>query len=170
MNKKRCGFTLVELLIVTSVISVLMVASYIPLNRMWLNNQIDISESEIRELTSGLKSYFTDYGGIIIADDINYETTVNEILDVLNRRYLSYELQLDAIATDKKSMVLSSKIKTDPWRERYKLYFYTYEGVDHTGIPGLVIISSNGVDGESSIGTYKEGNYGDDICAVIQPK
>lgn len=164
------AFTLVEILTVTSIIGILITATTIPLNRMWLNNQVDICESEIREMTAGFKSYITDYGGIVIANDMNYETVVGEIINTLNKQYLSYELQLDSVATDKKSVLLSTKIKTDPWGGNYKLSVYTYAGTEHDSIPGLVIISSSGVDRKSNISTYKDGKYGDDVLGVIEPK
>lgn len=170
MNIKKSAFTIVELLTVTAIISILITASAIPLNRLWRNNQVDICESEIRELTAGLKSYITDYGGIVIANDMNYETVAGELINILNKQYFPYELRLDSIAADKRSMVLSTKIKMDPWGGHYKLSVYTYNGSDHDSIPGLVIISSSGVDGQSSIGTYKDGEYGDDVLAVMEVK
>lgn len=162
------AFTIVELLSVTAIIGILITASVVPLNRMWRNNQVDVCESEIREITAGLKSYTTDYGSLIIANDINYETVADELIDLLNKRYLPYEVQLDSIAADKKSLILSTKIKTDPWGGHYRMFVYTYDGSDGDSIPGLVIVTSSGVDGISSISTYKDGEYGDDVLAVVE--
>jgi hypothetical protein len=42
--------------------------------------------------------------------------------------------------------------------------------VDKDSIPGLVVISSNGIDSKSNIETYKNGDYCDDIAAIVEPK
>lgn len=168
MNKR--AFTLIEMLAVTALCGILITATTISLNKMWQNNQIDVCESELRELTNGFKSYFVDYGSIVIANDLNYETALNEILKTLNQQYLPFDLSVNQIADNKKSVSLISKLKTDPWHGKYKVNIYTYNGTDKDSTPGLVVISSNGVDAKSSLNTYNENNYGDDIVAIIEPK
>ena len=164
------AFTLVEILGVTSLVGILITMTAIGINRAWQNNCIDVCESELRDMTTGLKSYFTDYGNIVIAPDMNYENVLNETIDLLNKQYLTCEFEVDEIAADKKSAKISTKIKTDPWNNKYNAAIYTYDGEDKFGIPGLVIISSSGKDGQSSATTYKDSNYGDDIIAVVEPK
>ena len=36
-------------------------------------------------------------------------------------------------------------------------------------MPGLVIISSSGKDSQSNRAEYKNGDYGDDVIAIINP-
>ena len=164
------AFTLVEVLCVAAIIGILITATTVTFNNVWRNNQTDTCESELRDISSGLKSYLTDYGNIVIKNDMNYEAVINEVVDTMNRQYLPYTVQVDSIADDKKSVKLSAKIKTDPWGGKYQLSVYTYDGSDKDNIPGLVIISSSGTDGKRSAATYKSGNYGDDIIAVVEPK
>ena len=114
------AFTLIEILAVTALCGILIVSSAISLNKVWQNNQIDVCESELREIVNGFKSYFVDYGNIVISDDTNYETVLNEILNTLNRQYLPYEFTIDNIADNKRSVSLISKLKTDPWKENLK--------------------------------------------------
>lgn len=164
------AFTLIEILAVTALCGILITATTISLNKMWQNNQIDVCESELRELSNGFRSYFVDYGGIVIANDLNYETVLNEVLNTLNKQYLPFELAVNQVADNKKSVSLISKRKTDPWHEKYKVNIYTYDGEDKDSTPGLVVISSSGIDAKSIINTYKENHYGDDIVAIIEPK
>ena len=149
---KKKAFTLIEILAVTALCGILITSTAISLNKMWQNSQIDMCESELRELTNGFKSYFVDYGSIVITNDLNYETALNEILN------------------NKKSVSLISKLKTDPWHGKYKVNIYTYDGVDKDSTSGLVVVSSNGIDAKSNLNTYKENNYGDDIVAIVEPK
>ena len=168
MRKK--GFTLIELLTVMLVVGIIFAAGIVTYNTVWRNHQTDTAETELRDISGGISNYLIDYGNINLPNDINFETALNETIDTLNKQYLNYEIEKSDIAADKKSVRLVTRHKTDPWKNKYNLYIYTYNGDDKTSIPGLVIISSNGVDGVSSKATYKDGNYGDDIAAVVEPK
>jgi len=164
------AFTLVEILAVTALCGILITATAISLNKVWQNNQIDVCESELREVTNGFKSYLIDYGNIVILNDMNYDNVANEMLETLNKQYLPFDFAINKTADDKKSVSLISKLKTDPWNAKYKINIYTYDGGDKDSIPGLVVISSSGIDGKSNLETYKENNYGDDIAAIVEPK
>ncbi len=166
---KKKGFTYVEILITLLVIGIITVGTVVTLNRVWQNNRIDICESEMRDMTGAFKSYFTDYGKIEIVPDGNYETAIGEIVDVLNKRYLPYDVKVKSISVDKKSVILETKLKCDPWNNKYTLNIYTYNGDDKTSVTGLVVIASNGIDAQSSRSTYSEGVFGDDVIAVVEP-
>ena len=168
MSKKR-SFTLVEILAVLTISGILIVGTVVGVNTLWQNNRVDICESEMREFSNAFKSYFTDYGSITIADDGNYENVINAVVELLNSKYLSCDIEVTNIADDKKSVTLKTKIKEDPWGNKYELYIYTYSGADSTSMPGLVIVSSRGRDSISNKSEYKDGNYGDDVITVIKP-
>lgn len=169
MIKKR-GFTLIEMMVVISIIGLLSASGIVVYNTVWRNHQTDTAETDLRDISSAFSSYLIDYGNITISDDLNYENVLNEILELLNKQYLSYEIETDEIASDKRSVKLITKHKTDPWKHKYRISIYTYNGDDNESIPGLVIITSSGIDGQSSISTYKDGNFGDDIVAIVEPK
>ncbi len=168
MRKKK-AFTLVEILGVVVLIGILIVGTTITVNSVWQNNRVDICESDMRDMTTSFKSYFTDYGNIIIEPDTNYETVLDEMIDVLNKKYLSFDVEISQIADDKRSVVLQSKLKQDPWNNKYLIHIYTYKGDDADNIPGLIIITSKGRDAKSSMATYADENFGDDVIAVIEP-
>ena len=168
MSKKR-SFTLVEILAVLTISGILIVGTVVGVNTLWQNNRVDICESEMREFSNAFKSYFTDYGSITIADDGNYENVINAVVELLNSKYLSCDIEVTNIADDKKSVTLKTKIKEDPWGNKYELYIYTYSGADSTSMSGLVIVSSRGRDSISNKSEYKDGNYGDDVITVIKP-
>lgn len=169
MRKKEC-FTLVEILATVAITGILMAGTIVALNRVWQNNRIDICESELRDMTAALKSYFTDYGNIIAEPDANYETVIDEVTETLNSRYLPYEIRKEEIDADKKSVRLETKIKADPWGNPYEFDIYTYSGGDADSVPGLVIISSRGPDSISNKEGYAAGEFKDDIIAVVEPK
>jgi len=164
------GFTIVEMLLVLLVISILTASGFVTYNTVWRNHQIDTAETDLRDISSAVSSYLIDYGNLTIANDINFGNVLNEIVEILNKQYLTYEIETEEIASDKKSVKLITKHKTDPWKSKYRISIYTYNGDDKTSIPGLVIITSYGVDGKSSMATYKDGNFGDDIVAIVEPK
>ena len=168
MKKKKC-FTLVEILGALAIISILTVCMSVGVNTIWQNNRIDICESELREMSTAFKSYFTDYSNIIIAPDSNYDDVLNETVDLLNTKYLPYEIRVCEISADKKSATFETVIKQDPWKQRYKLNIYTYSGDDSESIPGMVIISSSGIDSVSNKDNYSLDDFGDDVIAVIEP-
>ena len=166
--KKKC-FTFVEILAVIAIIGILITGTAISINRAYQNNRIDTCESELREMTTAFKNYYTDYGNIIIEPDLNYETVAEETVEILNKKYLPYSIDIKEISNDKKRIKLETSVKNDPWNQKYQLDIYTYAGDDAEGVPGLVVISSNGQDAKSSRENYSENEFGDDIIAVIEP-
>ena len=168
MNKNR-SFTLVEILAVLAISGILLVGTAMGVNTLWQNNRVDICESEMREFTNGFKSYLTDYGTVKAEPDSNYEDVMNTVVELLNSKYLSCDVEVDTVAADKKSITLKTKVKEDPWGNKYEFYIYTYSGVDASSMPGLIIISSYGKDCKSNKAEYKNGDYGDDVIAVINP-
>lgn len=168
MSKKK-SFTLVEILAVLAISGILIVGTVVGVNTLWQNNRVDICESEMREFSNAFKSYFTDYGIITAEPDSNYADVMNAVVELLNSKYLTCDIEVDSIAEDKKSVALKTKIKEDPWGNKYELYIYTYSGDDGTSMPGLVIVSSSGRDAKSNKTEYSAGNYGDDVIAVIKP-
>jgi prepilin-type N-terminal cleavage/methylation domain-containing protein len=167
---KRNAFTLVEILITLAVISIVITGSTVTYNKVWRNNQIDICESDLRDLSSGFSSFFIDYGNIVIKPDANYETVLNETIDILNKQYLTNQIVVIEIATDKKSAKLITKNKSDPWGNKYNFNIYTYDGDDKDSVSGLILIYSKGADGKSNHTTYKDQNFGDDVIAIVEPK
>lgn len=168
MNKKN-SFTLVEILAVLAISGILLVGTAVGVNTLWQNNRVDICESEMRDFTNGFKSYLTDYETIKAEPDSNYENVMNAVVELLNTKYLSCDVEIDTISDDKKSIILKTKLKEDPWGNKYEIYIYTYSGADATTTPGLVIISSCGKDAVSNKSEYKDGDYGDDVIAIINP-
>ena len=168
MNKKK-SFTLVELLAVIAISGILIVGTAFGVNTLWQNNRVDICESELREFSNAVKSYLTDYDTITAEADSNYEDVMNAVVELLNSKYLSCDVEIKNIADDKRSVTLKTKLKEDPWGNKYEFYIYTYSGDDSSSMPGLVIISSYGKDGTSNKTEYKNGDYGDDVIAVVNP-
>ena len=164
------GFTLIEILVTIAIIGLLITNTVVTYNRVWRNSQIDNCESDLREISNSLSSFFVDYGNIIIKDDINYDAVLNETVEILNKQYLTHQIVVTEISPDKRSVKLTTKTKTDPWKGKYQINIYTYDGDDKESVSGLIIISSNGVDSISSKETYKDGNYGDDVIAIVEPK
>jgi len=101
---------------------------------------------------------------------MNYSTVITEITDLLNKQYLPYEVAVAEVAVDRKRVKLTTKIKTDPWKNKYDINIYTYDGDDKTSISGLVVISSRGPDKISQMSAYKTNIFGDDVIAIVEPK
>ena len=90
-------------------------------------------------------------------------------MELLNTKYLPYEIKVNEVAADKKSAILETVIKHDPWNRKYMMNIYTYAGDNAESIPGMIIISSNGADCVSNKDSYSSDDFGDDIIAVIEP-
>lgn len=164
---KKC-FTLVEIIIVISVIGILITAGTVGFNRAWQNSRIDTCEADMREITAGIQSYMLDYGNIVLEADETYEESVSDIVNILNKSYLPYEFEVEYIADDKKVVSLISKIKNDPWNSKYRLKIYTEKYGEIKG--GLAVVTSNGPDCISNEEEYEDENYADDIIAIVEPR
>lgn len=163
---KKKGFTLVEILIVLAIAGILITGIAVSFNKAWENNRVDACESELREMVTAFKSYITDYGNITVDDSMDYDTVINEVVATLNSKYLPYDVEKTGVSADGKSITLNTKVKTDPWNNKYSLHIYTaQEGT----VPGLIVIASSGPDSQSNETQYSSENYGDDIVAVIKP-
>lgn len=163
---KKKGFTLVEILAVLAVAGILITGIAVSFNKAWQNNRVDACESELREMVTAFKSYITDYGNITVDSSMDYDTVINEAVSTLNSKYLPYDVEKTGVSADGKSITLKTKLKTDPWNNKYSLHIYTaQEGT----VPGLIVIASSGPDSKSNETEYSSENYGDDIVAVIKP-
>lgn len=163
---KKKGFTFVEILAVLAVIGILFTGMAVSFNKAWKNNRVDACESELREMVTAFKSYITDYGNITVDSSMDYDTVVDEIINTLNSKYLPYDVEKTGVSADGKSVILKTKVKTDPWNNKYSLHIYTAQ---EGAIPGLIVIASSGPDSKSNETQYSSENYGDDIVAVIKP-
>ena len=163
---KKKGFTLVEILAVLAVAGILITGIAVSFNKAWQNNRVDACESELREMVTAFKSYITDYGNITVDSSMDYDTVINEVVSTLNSKYLPYDVEKTGVSADGKSITLKTKVKTDPWNNKYSLHIYTaQEGT----VPGLIVIASSGPDSKSNETEYSSENYDDDIVAVIKP-
>ena len=163
---KKTGFTFVEILMVLAIAGILIVGTAVGFNKAWQNNRVDTCESELREMVTAFKSYITDYGNITIDSSMDYDTVIDEVVNTLNSKYLPYNLEKTGVSSDGKSVMLKTKVKTDPWNNKYSLHIYTSkEGT----VPGLIVIASSGPDSKSNETQYSRENYGDDIVAIIKP-
>lgn len=163
---KKKGFTFVEIMIAIAVTGILFTGAAVSFNKAWQNNRIDACESELREMATAFKSYITDYGNITVDSSMNYDAVTDEIISTLNSKYLPYDVEKTGVSADGKSITLRTKIKTDPWNNKYSLHIYTAsEGT----VPGLIVIASSGSDSKSNETQYSSENYGDDIVVVIKP-
>ena len=163
---KKKGFTLVEILAVLAVAGILITGIAVSFNKAWQNNRVDACESELREMVTAFKSYITDYGNITVDSSMDYDTVINEVVSTLNSKYLPYDVEKTGVSADGKSITLKTKLKTDPWNNKYSLHIYTaQEGT----VPGLIVIASSGPDSKSNETEYSSENYGDDIVAIIKP-
>lgn len=170
MKYAKRAFSIAELAVCLLVMSILFAASFVGYNRIVLNNRIDVTESELRNFAAAWKTYNIDYGAANIKNDSDYETNVNKVIDIMNSYYLeSVKIELLETASDKKSFTVVTKDKNDAWSHPYKFRVYTYDGADAESICGLVIAYSAGADGIYSEEIYKDGNYGDDIIAIVKP-
>lgn len=97
---------------------------------------------------------------------MDYDAVIDEVANTLNSKYLPYDVEKTGVYADKKSVSLKTKVKTDPWNNKYSLHIYT---ASEGGIPGLIVIASSGPDSNSNEAQYSSENYGDDIVAVIKP-
>ena len=163
---KKKGFTFVEILAVLAVIGILFTGMAVSFNKAWKNNRVDACESELREMVTAFKSYITDYGNITVDSSMDYDTVVDEIINTLNSKYLPYDVEKIGVSADGKSVILKTKVKTDPWNNKYSLHIYTAQ---EGGVPGLIVIASSGPDSKSNETQYSSEKYGDDIVAVIKP-
>ena len=163
---KKKGFTFVEILMVLAVAGILIVGTAVGFNKAWQNNRIDTCESELREMATAFKSYITDYGNITVDTSMDYDAVIDEVVNTLNSKYLPYDVEKTGVSADEKSISLKTKVKTDPWNNKYSLHIYTaQEGT----VPGLIVIASSGADSKSNGAQYSSENYGDDIVAVVKP-
>lgn len=162
------GFTLIEVIAVIAVIGILITLGAVGFNRAWQNNNIDSCEADMREMTAGIQSYMLDYGNIVLEADETYNDKISDIVEILNKNYLPYEVKIESISADKKSVSLISKIKTDPWKQKYRLKIYT--AIDGEIKGGLIVITSSGADCISNMDKYEDEDYGDDIIAIVEPR
>lgn len=86
----------------------------------------------------------------------------------LFQKYVAESLTLEskdaAVYTDDTNhyVVLTTRVKKDPWNSKYYFYINT--------VTGVVIVLSPGPDGVHDITQYAAGGYGDDLVLVVNPK
>ncbi len=166
MRKK--AFTLIEIMVVVSVIAILFAGGTITYNTVYKNNQTDRCEAELADMVSAFENYMLDYGAITVEPDINYEDNAKNIIEILNDNYLSWTVEFVSEAPDKHSFLAKTSNKKDPFGNLYNINVYTYDGDDKESVTGLVIIASAGANAVAA--DLGSGNYDDDVIAIVEPR
>lgn len=165
MRKK--AFTIIEILIVISVLAILFTGGAITYNTIYKNNQTDRCEAELADMASAFENYMLDYGVIAIEPDINYSDNAKSIIEILNDNYLSWTVEFVSEASDKRSFLAKTSNKKDPFGNVYSINVYTYDGDDRESVTGLVVISSAGANAVAA--DLSSGDYDDDVIAIVEP-
>lgn len=176
---KRKGYTLAEILIVIALIGILTTILAVSLNSFWSNQNIDKCENELRIMINDFNSYMVDYGNITVEPNMTedeYKDNVKYFIEEFNSEYATYALDVNSLEVTKDDSTgvdlyvafrVTTKTKVDPWREKYIVDVNT--STLSTG-GGTIVVHSNGPDNDSSAIDYKNGNMGDDILLIVQPK
>ncbi len=164
---RKSAFTLVEILVVVSVIAILFAGGNITYNTVYKNNQTDRCESELADMVSSFENYMLDNGKITLKPDSNYTDNAKAVISLLNESYFTWEAEFLSAAADGHSFKAKTKTKKDPFGNPYCIDIYTYDGADKDSLTGLIVISSAGVNGAPA--DLSSGDYDDDIIAIVEP-
>ena len=192
LKKYKKALTLVELMVVILIISILIALSSHQYNKIIQNNHTQTVENDLAGWMSELNQYIEDYGPLRIEQSFatreEYENHLcyggqpdeeelvlltdefapNAPLYIL-QSYCTHAFTLDTNQpnnADAQYIILSTKSKKDPWTQNYRIICDTQSGT--------IIVASMGPDNKIGVtgqfSDYGEGNFGDDIVLVVQPK
>jgi len=192
------GFTIVEIVIVITIIGILFALTVPHLSRTVNNTKVDTVEATLREFSMDMNNYIIDYGIIDInvpANDITeYKKQTWDFIKSINSNYSSFmfDCGTDPLTDNHitygkpggdglpKYFEVKTLYKTDPWNNKYTLVVNTYRTVSGSKIVkdkwyGVMMFISPGPDGKLNTANYGnagtiQDKYGDDILIIIQPK
>lgn len=172
------GFTLVEILVVITIIGIILGMSFSRMEQTRMNSNIDAVEGDLRVISLDVNNFNMDYGGFYvrncdddsIVSDAEYETDAREMLKFF-QSYITNEVTEVSLTRDTVAgrcrIELDTVIKEDPWGNNYKFLVNLKNGT--------VIALSKGPDGNpgnnaTNFSGYSAGEFGDDILVIIERK
>jgi prepilin-type N-terminal cleavage/methylation domain-containing protein len=174
------GFTLVELIIVMTIIGILMVGSVLVYNTQQKNARIDTVEGNLVIFKADYEAYLEDYGVFTVDTGLSnaeqYEV-ISDWLQKLSSNYLHTSFDVGDWSADDTAALGTLELHgeyftvetrtEDPWGQRYLLYYSSDPSATNKG---TAILASRGPDLTSDPTLYKAGQFSDDILVVVVPK
>lgn len=167
----RKGFTIVEIMVVIFIIGILIAALTPRLSQAQLNSSIDKTEADLRVYAMDFNNYIVDYGGVYIRDCLTLssaelEENSKDLMENLNA-YMTFSVKdtpdkIDNSGGTKCRVEVEAQNKQDPWGNKYRILMDTAHSI--------IIVTSPGPDAKFSIDTYADGDFGDDIIVIVEPK
>lgn len=164
------GLTLLEILGVIVIIGLLAYLVAPRFSKASLNSKIDSTEADLRIFSLDINNYLVDYGIFVIDPSVDidtYKEEVGKFINNINSNYLTHSFSDEIVVSeDKDSFYVETAVKKDPWNNKYRMYVHT----DYDSGGGLIIVVSAGVNQVFEVEGYSEGDFGDDILVIIEPK
>lgn len=145
MLRNQKGFTLIEILVVISIIGILFVVLTPNMGNVMNNSNVSSVETDLRSIKTGVQQFYIDNRNGSFT-----EAKVNEYVDISFQTISAPGAPL---------LELKSVHKEDPWKNPYYMY------ISEQGTP-YVMIHSYGPDGQESI---NGSDFGDDIVYLFYP-
>lgn len=145
MLRNQKGFTLIEILVVITIIGILIVILAPNMSGVMNNSNVSSVETDLRTIKTGVQQFYIDN-----RDGVFTEEKVKEYVDI------SFIKDTTSTAS---LLIMKSVHKEDPWKNPYYMY------ISNQGTP-YVMIHSYGPDSLESI---NGADFGDDIVYLFYP-
>ena len=170
INKK--GFSLIEVMIVVVIIGILFTGIMFFGSAVSKKANINSVNSQLRLLNSSIETMLQTKGKLILPPNVPPlsqadQTTVTNYISSMANDFCKVDFDMLSLQYKTGGIIIKTKTLLDPWGSAYTMMINT----DNTNANGgMIIFASSGPDGKTSLSTYKNGQFGDDILIMISPK
>ena len=171
MTNKR-GFTLIEVMIVITIIGILFTGILFYGNAVSKKANINSVNSQLRLLNSDIETMLQTKGKLLLPPTVpplsqTDQTIVTNYITSMANDFCKVDFDMSTLQYKTGGIIIQTKTLMDAWGNPYTMMINT----DNTSASGgLIIFASPGPDGKLSLNTYKNGQFGDDILIMISPK
>lgn len=159
------GFTLIETLIVITIVGALIAVATLAASRAMTKGRITTTENSLQLFSADMDEVLSQYGTLVVTDTETAKSQVMEFINLLETYYLSCYFDKESLVIHDTFFEIQTSSLQDGWDNPFKLRYCFSEAN-----AGYCMFISGGENRVFDCQEYTNNYFADDILIAVVPK